>query len=65
MEALSTEAVNKDDNYQILPLKFQWDFDIYASVGTAVTCRYRRRLYYKASFLVLFKFIVYILSDFY
>jgi len=58
MEALSTEAVNRDDNCQILPLKFQWDIDIYASVSTAVTCRYRHRLYYKASFLDLFKFTV-------
>jgi len=62
-EALSTVAANTDDGCQMNPLKFQWDFDIYASVGTAVTCRYRHRLYYKASSLELFKFIVYILSE--
>ena len=63
MEALSTEAEIRDDSCQILPLKFQRDFAIYASVGTAVTFRYRYRLYYKASFLDLFKFTVYIFSE--
>jgi hypothetical protein len=63
MEGLSTEAVNTNDNCQILPLKFYRDFDIYASVSTAVTCRYRHRLYYKAFLPDLFKFIVYVLSE--